>query len=671
MDNAAAIRSRWTGLAWPLVGAVGAAIVLAVLAAQPAWRFGDGAEYYALYLAILEHGRPFMTEGAWRDYSVLAGDGSIASMVDTARLRAAFPVLADAHTADFNHFWFYPALAAGIAATLKLVGQNLAPHTAFLTLHAILFGATLTLAGRLHGVRGAAATTLLFAASPVLWFATKVHTEFFTVALVLQTFILVSRGKLLYAALPIAVASTQNISLAATAWTLIAFGLLDNRLSKRSTGVYEWVAAALALAATALHPLYYLYRHGVITPQLKAGGAVVGGNANQLLAVLIDPDIGLFPNWWFGIFILVAGLALALRYRPRLKFVYAATAAIYLATNLFAQASTVNLNSGSIDLSRYALWYVPLFYAPLAWLISESTRRPVRWLLALVMTCVAAPLVAWNLSWYWPTQHDRYTEPSIVSEMLQSSFPDLYDPPPEIFVERNSGHSEIDIPLAPIAGPGCRKLYIPAELLGAKAMKIASRHHCNFDDDQVSGLVADKWAERPRQDVTKGMYIRLSESDAERLRLKFGVGRVGFGAEAKGRAALNAGWSAPEAWGTWSNSARPRIEINVADCGSDVLHATISARGFAIPQNPHVVATVQVAGRKVGVYDFTVDSAGPKQLQFEFSCAEARRLGNVLALDFDITGAAKPSSLGLGPDTRLLGIGVEWVDLTRQPVAAD
>lgn len=669
IDNEGPARGRWAGFAWPLVGAVAAAIMLSVLLMQPVWRFGDGSEYYALYLAILEHGRPFMTEGAWRDYSSIAIDGSIPQMVDTATLRATFPSLADAHTADFNHFWFYPALAAIVAAPFKLVGLNLAPHTAFLALHAILFGITLALAGRLHGIRGVVAAALLFVASPILWFATKVHTEFFTIALVLQAFILLSRGKFFYAALPIALASTQNISLAATAWALIAFGVLANHMSGRSLVVRDVVLAGLALLATALHPLYYLYRHEVITPQLKAGGAVVGGNADQLLAVLIDPDIGLFTNWWFGTFILVAGLVLAARYRPKLKLAYTAIAAIYVITNLFAQASTTNLNSGSIDLSRYALWYVPVFYAPLVWLLGEANRKPVRWLASLALAGIGALLVVWNLGWYWPTRHERYTEPSILSRVLQSKLPGLYDPPPEIFYERNSGHGETDVPVAAIAGPACRKLFIPPQLLGANAIRVVSRNRCAFDEDLLGALVARRLAERPSQDKTNGIYLNLDDSDLRRLQLRFAVGRIEFGTDANGANALADGWNIPEPWGTWSNSTHPRIEIDLENCGSDLLHAKINARGFAIAENPHVAVAVKVQGRQVGSYEFTADSPGPKQLQFDYSCVDARRAGNMLALDFEITGAATPSALGLSSDNRLLGIGVEWIDISRQPAA--
>lgn len=645
-------------------------MMLAVLMAQPIWRFGNGGEYYALYLAALEYGRPFMIEDAWRDYAALAADGRITSMVDPGVLRAAYPMLADAQTADFDSFWFYPACAALVAAPLKLVGIVIFPHTAFLALHALLFGATLALAGRLDGVHGTAAAALLFLASPIVWFATKAHTEFFTVALMMQAFILVRRGKLFYAALPVALASTQNISLMPTAWTLVLFGLLSNHILDRSTRLREFTATVVAVLTTLLHPLYFLYRHGILTPQPEAGGTPrFGGNADHLLAVLIDPDIGLFPNWWFGCAVLVACIALALHRRPKTGFAYIAVAAIYLATTLFAQMFTANLNSGSIDLSRNALWYIPIFYAPLAWLIDEATHKPLRWLAVLPLVA-AAPLAAWNLNWYWPTHQERYTRPSALSRILQSQFPAIYDPPPEVFLERNSGYGEAAAPLAAIAGPGCRKLYIPGELLKAKAIRVVSQNGCELNQDKVGALIAEHLTKQPLQDPSKGVYVQLDDEDLERLRLKFASGRIALNAGAQGVSTLTDGWSAPESWGTWSVSTRPRIEIPLEDCNSDVLQVVLGARGFALAQNPHVAAAVMVDGRKVGSYDFTQVSSDAKPLEFEYACADARKAGNALTLNFEIDGAAMPSELGLGSDNRLLGIGVEWIDIQRRPAAA-
>jgi len=638
-----------------------------MLSAQPIWRFGDGAEYYALYLAMLEHGRPYMTEAAWLDYSKLLSDGSIASMVPADALRAAFPALVVHGTADFNHFWLYSALAAGIASALKLVGIGLAPHTAFMALHAVLFGATLALAGRMQGIRGAIAVLLLFLASPVLWFAAKVHTEFFTVALVLQTFILVSRGRFFYAALPIALASTQDVSLAATAWLLIAMGFLANHLFRRIASLRELSAAAAAIALSLLHPLYYLYRHGVVTPQLKTGAAAIGPNADRFLAVLVEPDIGLFPNWWFGAFVLASCLIFALRSKPKLDFAYGTVAIAYLATNLFAQASTIDLNSGSIDLSRYALWYVPVFYGPLVWLMGEAASKPRPWLLPLALGALAAPLVAWNLSWYWPSHYERYTEPSAVSRLLQSKFPAVYDPPPEIFIERNSGNAEANHRLVAVAGPGCRKLYVPQALLRAKAIPVVSQHHCGvFDEAQVAAMVATALQREP-QDDADGLYLPLDARTLEALQRRFGEGRLVLAAGGDGVSVLQGGWNAPEPWGTWSNSLRPEIQIRIGECDSDTLRLTISARGFAIPQNPRVRSSVSINGREAGKFDFAAGDSGPKQLAFDYSCADARRSNNLLTIEFDIVGAAMPSALGLGADNRLLGIGVEWLDIHQAP----
>jgi len=489
----------------------------------------------------------------------------------------------------------------------------------------------------------------------------KGHTEFFTVALVLLTFIFISLGRYYYAAVPIAIASTQNISLAVTAWTLIAIGALNNHLFRVRLQWRDILPAVIALCATALHPLYYLYRQGVITPQLKAGGASLGGNSDHLMAVLVDPDIGLLPNWWLGILIIIVCVSLAARFRPRPNVAYCATAAVYLLSNLFAQASTTNLNSGSVDLSRYALWYIPLLYAPLAWALAKTPTRPTLLSATSMIALAAAPLIALNLSWYWPSRYERYTKPSFVSNFIQSSIPTAYDPPIEIFVERNSGYGEGSTPLGAIAGPGCRKLYVPAPLIGATSIRVISEHHCSFDPVLVASLVAN--APKNKEESSKGLFIALDQQTFDALQRTIREGRVNFSADAEGSSMLQSGWSNPESWGTWSNASRSTIRLDLADCGERTLELTLSARGFAIAQNPKVSTTLILNGQVVGAVDFTQIDAGPRQVAFHYSCAGARSAGNVLNLELVTSGAATPASLGLGADNRLLGIGVEWLDV--------
>ncbi|MCK9912270.1 hypothetical protein MXD81_24160, partial [Microbacteriaceae bacterium K1510] len=55
---------------------------------------------------------------------------------------------------------------------------------------------------------------------------------------------------------------------------------------------------------------YYFARYGVVTPQVLAGGATPGLYLNIWYIWLIDPDIGLFPNWPFGLLLLGAGALL-------------------------------------------------------------------------------------------------------------------------------------------------------------------------------------------------------------------------------------------------------------------------------------------------------------------------------------------------------------------------
>lgn len=75
-------------------------------------------------------------------------------------------------------------------------------------------------------------------------------------------------------------------------------------------------------------------------------------------------------------------------------------------------------------------------------------------------------------------------------------------------------------------------------------------------------------------------------------------------------------------------------------------------------------------GRWPQGYDFAVGGPETRQIEFDYACADARRLGNTLVVEFQIEGAVTPLSLGLGQDNRLLGLGMEWIELQRWPAGA-
>lgn len=448
-------------------------------------RVGDGSEYYAMFLSWAETRRPWMTPPAFDAYERLFASNQIGYMVPRDSLEEAFPALRLNGQADFNHFWFYSLLAYLAAAALGLFGVSVGVHQGFLLLHLGLLLASFAMAARLLSTRGVLAVAVLTLSSPMVWYLDKVHTELFTYCTVLMAVIALMRDRYLVAALCLALASTQNPSFALLA--ALPYGYRFVVLGRRP---FSWLETVLAVATALIvlaHPVYYFLRFGVPTPQMLAGGASIGANLAYLHIWLLDPDIGLFPNWPVGVLLVVIGTValwpqpfrLA---RPSFLVVFAG---LFFAVNLLAHASTTNLNSGATPgPARYALWYIPMFLpvvmAAFGWM-TPLRRKWALWGLVLVLSCV-------NLRASWPGWAENNFAPTRLSRFVQTYLSALYTPPAEVFAERFSGLGEGSrAPYArAIVGPDCRKVLVypqPVRFL------VTIPAQCGIADSQILAFV--------------------------------------------------------------------------------------------------------------------------------------------------------------------------------------
>jgi len=236
-----------------------------------------------------------------------------------------------------------------------------------------------------------------------------------------------------------------------------------------------WWISAFGLCA--LHPAFYLWRLGRLTPLVPHNDLRIPA-IRTLLAVLSDSNIGLVPNAPFTALVLVsAGVAAATDRFRRKRLVFAALiAAAFLIA--FAQAPNIN-SGGTVDVSRYALWLIPLVIVvwPRAW----SSRAQ-----ALAMGVLVGASVIWAGLYFRPSIDERYLAPTRLAMWLWTKQPSWENPLPEIFAERLRHQDGVN-PLA--ATPGCEKALIqeghwpegcapvraPAVCLEAEALCYANR----------------------------------------------------------------------------------------------------------------------------------------------------------------------------------------------------
>ena len=367
-------RKRWRDSRLAVVLAIAIAPFSVVVAnlVSPHMRVGDGSEYYALYLSWIATARPYLSPALASTYGeMLASKQIIGLHVPFDAFAKAVPHLLVGSTQDVNHFWFYSGLAALIGIVTPF-GSLTDPTNAFIALHVLLALAATTIAFYLFRWPGLIAVTLILVASPAIWFANKVHTEYFTITLTSIAVLSLLGRRFTWSVLALALAATQNPSFAVGAVIIGLLWLTD--LAQRPTKL-DAALVGLASVTVILHPLYYFSRHGGFTPQLFGSGATTDlSSVRHFYIWLLDLDVGLLPNWPLGILLLLLGLHAI----PRFRFEGGWRAIVALVTlfviDLAANSMTVNLNSGAtVDVARYGTWYL-CFFLPFAitWLRTEN-----------------------------------------------------------------------------------------------------------------------------------------------------------------------------------------------------------------------------------------------------------------------------------------------------------
>jgi len=432
---------------WPAALLVGYFVVALVAESSPRL-VGDGVEYVTM-ARQLSLGRPpgVSPSDAAEAQRALAG---------VAGAESGLPMRGDLASRDgrrqFEHFWIYSLLAAPFAGVARIVGTH--PSYAFTVLNTLLLcGTAWIVASRI----GFAAMSLLLL-GPAIWWVDKAHTELFTLTLLTAAAaILPTRPRL---ALPlIGLATAQNpplvvVLVAAMVWTV---------LRHRSR---PWLAFGVALGIASLHPLYYWWTIGRASPLLGVTLRHWPG-ATAYLTPLLDLNLGFV--WAFVGLALSILLVLPAWLRPRqvarfwLEGALLVTSVLVL---LLAFAQTPNVNHGGTPgPSRYTMWLVP-FAAPLFRIGALSAARwRERTLAAVAMISLVCAVV-----FYHPRLPQDCRTHTRLATWLLATWPQLYNPVPEVFVERTLAVDGEFI--LPAATPRCEKVLLAGGTQGTVAWPI-------------------------------------------------------------------------------------------------------------------------------------------------------------------------------------------------------
>jgi len=614
-------------------------------------RVGDGTEYLLTTIAFGEGHEPFITQGIVDRYN---------DLLRREPLKGSFPVVLqnfpsvygppiptrEGPTYEVWHFWFMGMLTAPYYWFTQTVGLNFADSY---TLFFISLWLLLVMLGyRLQGMAGAVTTTAIFILSPVLWFVNKAHTEFFTVAGVLAAVILLDTGLYLWASFTIASVATQNPALAPLAVLLLGFWIVTKR-----RGPYALEEVFLCAATgflLALSPFYYFSRHGVISPLVAAGFSNSSNiTFKRVISLFIDPDVGLYPNWPVGLLLIVVGV-IALMRRDEWRLVlqkcrdkqfcfYLLFMCAFLVLMPLAQASQPNYNAGgTVHVSRYALWYIPLHYPLIVYLLRRAASVKISGLplqkIAAWGTLALSGLwgIYFNVSSFWPDRTEVFQEHSPFAQFIYSKFPAVFDPVPEVFIARTGTGSTIGGPVPrgvhrvdpkmigiyastafadgvwALAVPSCTKIYVLSDMVRMGRADASRRPvGCTAFVDSKKLLSLAK----ARQDGGD-FYLNLSPSEIRGTFPLLSVGKRVVFSSPEAMQYLGEGWSAPEQGFRWTDGPIANMAFRLS--GSDLarlqghrLALRMQVAGMTL-QVPVQVANVLVNGKPAGEYSWRRES---------------------------------------------------------------
>jgi hypothetical protein len=468
------------------------ALGLATVSARPR---GDSGEYVLMATAFARHLSPDLRPSDAR--LVAEREPALARLMEKAAagMEAEEPVLLGSiHRSSAGryysfHFWFYSLLAAPLVWPVSFLGGSPVLALAFLNAAAVSVAAGYAYLTT-RGARGLV-HALAFLVCGTTYYLPWTGPEALTASSALVAALAAMQGRIGLALLATGVATAQNPSASALALFVVAWRSL---LSRRPETALLPFAPLPALRTTVA---------------LAAGGAVLGvaspaffgatfGEPSLIAKFTTDRSLvsgarafSFLFDLNQGMLIGVPGLLLGLLAAAILSFHFARERSAVAAGVILAcvtvglmvtpSLSTHNWNSGCAVFMRYAYWSAMPLLAALIGIAGSLPTMVARWLTGVALVVQVAPVVLNGVTGddVWYTRHNG------LARLVMGRAPDLYNPIPEIFVERTL-RRETPADHQVIVWP---KKETPRKLLVLGSARARSRRLCDGGEFRAASVV--------------------------------------------------------------------------------------------------------------------------------------------------------------------------------------
>jgi hypothetical protein len=134
---------------------------------------------------------------------------------------------------------------------------------------------------------------------------------------------------------------------------------------------------------------------------------------------------------------------------------------------------------------------------------------------------------------------------------------------------------------------------------------------------------------------------------------------ITFGSAGDGASLLHSGWGEPEPWGTWSTASRALLRLPIDRRSPLPICAMLKYRAFVVVGHDSLSITCRILDREVASWRCELHFPGSQRIAIPSEAISA----GVIEIEFNISAPRSPAELGISSDTRLLGIGLESLEL--------
>ncbi|MEA2057048.1 MAG: hypothetical protein U9O78_05100 [Patescibacteria group bacterium] len=426
---------------------------------------GDIAEYYSVTESIINH------------QSVNLTDQDRANLEQV--LHPAYFEMPGYYLEGLNanrypvHFWFYPLLAVPFRVLLQFLNLNPIRSLFLVNLSSVVITVGFIIKRYLNKFLPKLALMVSVFTGALLSFLVWPGPDLWYLSLLLIVPFVFFKREYWLAGLLVALASWQSQPLIILAAGLTVYALFDSAKFNNSRLLasikklnFKSLAKATGIGILALIPYgYNLVVFGVLTPwtSLKDGWTVMRGfglhNASlwKLYEQWFDLNIGLF--WYASLVFALAVLAVVRlgtndktnRFRLLFFVGFSLVTAFFYQTNPAWHYGTVGFGPG-----RHGVYLLPIL---IYFAIKFIPAKVVGYLLIGIVG--ATQILSLSLNGYLEPDFTNSLRHSPYARFVLNRWPDLYQPTPEIFMDRTN-HTDRDYPTSAVyqAEGQCLKVYV-------------------------------------------------------------------------------------------------------------------------------------------------------------------------------------------------------------------